>query len=86
MAHLWPVNTQIIDMVEIADGLPLVFTWHGRTRRVKRVLADWMAEGDWWAEDGGEQHRYLLIQAEALILTLAHDLIANTWSVARLAD
>ena len=86
MAQQWPVNTQTIVITEQAEGLPVAFTWHGRVRRIKRVMADWLAEGDWWSEDGGEQHRYLLIQTENLVLTLAHDLQVNVWSVAKLAD
>ena len=88
MAQAWLVGTQPVEVVErAATGIPSALDWHGRRYTIRAVMQDWIAEGDWWLEDGGERHRYALVRTDRALFTLAQDLAApDQWFVTRMAD
>jgi len=84
MTRLWPEGDPIW-VTPGEDGLPIEFTWQGRSHAVAGIAARWRVRTGWWTEEAWREY-IRLITSEGLLCTLYRDLHSGAWYCARLYD
>lgn len=87
--------------VTAADGVPQRIRWRDRSYVVEQVLAQWIESGAWWqmvarrvgaatSERTPVSCTVWRVEARggrgSIVIDLAHDVEADSWSLVRLAD
>ncbi len=87
--------------VTAVDGVPTRLRWRDRSYVIEQVLSHWIESGAWWQSvarrvGAAAPERTPLsctvwrVEARgvrgSIVVDLAHDVDANTWSLVRLAD
>jgi hypothetical protein len=64
-----------------AQGHPMAVRKRGwpRPRRVAAIQDRWRIDDEWWRERPVSRWYYLILLDHGALLTLYHDLLANTW-------
>lgn len=79
-----------IDVSSTAGGRPALFSWRGRTFRVRRVIGDWPARSSTPERPGTDVH-LMRVSAESergepSIADITRDAASGRWTMRRLWD
>lgn len=76
---LRPVNLPAPLCIETdADGEPITLLWRGQRQPVTAVADRWRIDDEWWRLPISRLYRRVLL-ADGSLLTVFHDLLADTW-------
>ena len=79
---LRPLNAPMpIEVAIGADGRPHTVVRGGRleSRAVSAIQDRWRIDDEWWREHAVSRMYYALLLDDGSLLSVYHDLLANTW-------
>lgn len=84
MTYLWLEGVEV-QVTADAEGIPLRFIFRGQTHRVAAIANRWRVDEGWWAQRIWREY-FKLTTTSGLLVTLFHNLLADTWFLQRLYD
>lgn len=84
MTYLWMEGAQA-EVKTNTEGIPLRFTFRGQTHPVEDIANRWRIDEGWWAQHIWREY-FKLTTTTGLLVTLFHDMLADTWYIQRLYD
>jgi hypothetical protein len=84
MTKLWRSGPPLLVDTDAAGG-PVSFRWNGAPHRISTICNTWRVHSEWWRDSIWRDY-YKIETKDGFLCTIYHDLVIDTWHLARIYD
>ena len=84
MTKLWRSGSPLAVLTD-DNGAPQSFEWHGDAHHTGAICNSWRVHSDWWLSSIWRDY-YKIETTDGVLCIIYHDLVTDTWHLARIYD